>query len=203
MLVVGVVGPAGSGKSALLAELERLGAITIRADDASRELLRPGTELLEQVLGVFGSRFRRDDGTLDRAALGELIFRDEGLRERLDELTHPAMLGWLRKRLERLREADASDRIVAVEAAVLDRMGGRKLVHCCVLVTAPAETRIRRLTARGLSEETARGLVELHRKLGLDGPVADHVVDNAGSRAELRRSAERLWGELRGSLHRH
>ena len=194
MVILGVVGPVGSGKSALLEELERCGAATVRADDVSRELLQPGTDLLAQVFTEFGARFRRPDGTLDRAALGELVFRDEEARERLERLTHPAMLAGLRERLADFRAA--GHQVAALEAAVLDRMGARDLVDCAVLVTAPAEERIRRLVAAGLAPEEARRRVELHRALGLETPLCDYVLDNGGTVAALRAQARELLGKV-------
>jgi dephospho-CoA kinase len=104
------------------------------------------------------------------------------------------MLAGLRERLADLRAA--GHRVVALEAAVLDRMGARDLVDCAVLVTAPAEERIRRLVAAGLAPEEARRRVELHRALGLETPLCDYVLDNGGTVAALRAQARELLGKV-------
>jgi len=192
---VGLIGPIASGKSVVLESLARCGAATIRADEVSRELLRPGSEHLEAVIEAFGGEFLAADGSLLRGKLGELIFRDAGAREKLNRLVHPAMVADMRKRIEQCAQEGAS--VVVVEAANLVEMGGRGLVDRLVMVTAPREERVRRLMARdGLSRPEAEQRVRVHEQMGIEEPVADYVIETSGSETDTEKRAERLWREL-------
>ena len=136
MLVVGLIGPIAAGKSVVLDELERLGALGVRADDVSRELLAPGSELLERVIAQFGEQYRGDDGGLDRRALGKLVFADPAARERLEGVIHPAMVARMTELIEKDRARGGGPEVMVIEAANLPQMGGVGLADVIVQVTA-------------------------------------------------------------------
>ncbi len=195
MLVLGIVGPIGAGKTEVLRLLEEHGARTVAADALSREVLATGQPALEQVREAFGEEFLDAAGNLQRRKLGDLVFRDEAARLRLDAIVHPAMTAALRARLEQWRCEGVS--VAVVESAVLDEMGARPLVDRVLLVTAPETTRLQRLRDRdGMGAEEARQRLETHHRLGLDRPVADYVIENDGDRDELRARVEHLWRQL-------
>lgn len=195
MVVIGLVGAIGAGKSEVLRLLEARGARTVAADELSREVLAPGQPALRQVREAFGEEFFDAAGNLQRRQLGDLVFRDEAARLRLDAIVHPLMTAALQRRLEAWRAAGVA--VAVVEAAVLDEMGARPLVDTVVLVTATPAVRLARLQARdGMPEAEARRRLEAHQRLGLGAAAADHVLDNSGSRAELAQRVEQLWGEL-------
>ncbi len=197
MLVVGLIGPIAAGKSVVLDEMERLGAVGLRADDVSRELLAPGSALLEQVIAEFGEQYRADDGGLDRRALGELVFADPLARGRLERLVHPAMLARMAELIENQRARAHRPEVMVIEAANLPQMGGLGLVDMTVQVIASPETRVRRLMTRdGVSEEHARSLVTLHDELGIGRFPADYEVSTEGDVRSTREAVQRLWGEL-------
>jgi len=195
MVVIGIVGPIGAGKTEVLRLLEEHGARTVAADAMSREVLATGQPALEQVREAFGEEFFDAAGNLQRRKLGDLVFRDEAARRRLDGIVHPLMTAALRRRLEQWR--DEGVRVAVVESAVLEEMGARPLVDRVLLVTAPEATRLQRLRDRdGMGAEEARQRLEAHRRLGLDRPVADYVIENDGDRDELRAQVEHLWLQL-------
>jgi dephospho-CoA kinase len=197
VVVIGLIGPVAAGKSLVLAEMERLGAVTIRADDVSRALLAPGQPLLDAVFAAFGERYRRPDGSLDRRALGQLIFSDEEARARLEGILHPAMVARMAEMITAERERPCPPPAVVVEAANLAPMGGLKLVDVTVMVTAERETRVRRLMARdGMTRAEAEALVNLHEALGLEAFPADYVLVNDGDEADLRTAVQRLGRAL-------
>lgn len=197
MVVIGLIGPVAAGKSVVLAELARLGAWPIRADDVSRELLAPGQPLLDAVLAAFGGQYRRADGSLDRSALGKLIFRDQEARARLEGILHPAMVARMAELVALARGQTPPPPAVVIEAANLVPMGGLDLVDVTVLVTAERETRVRRLMAReGASRADAEALVGLHETLGLEDFPADCVLVTDGDERATRCAVQRLWGTL-------
>lgn len=197
MVVIGLIGPVAAGKSVVLSEFKRLGAVGIRADEVSRRLLTPGSALLAKVIEEFGEQYLLPSGELDRRALGELVFGDAVARERLERLIHPAMVAYLRQWVEQQSRRCPQPPAVVIEAANLVEMGGLDLVDVTVQVTAPAQMRVQRLMARdGVSERYARSLVALHEELGIGHFNADYEISTAGDLEETRRAVERLWGEL-------
>jgi dephospho-CoA kinase len=192
MLVIGIVGAIGAGKTEVLRLLGELGACTVAADELSREVLAPGQPALRLVREAFGEEFFTAEGQLNRQALGNLIFRDEAARRRLDDLLHPLMTDLLRQRLEQWRQAGVA--VAAVESAVLEEMGARPLVDALVLVQAPEPVRLQRLVDRGqLTEEEARRRLAAHERLALGQAAADFTMTNDGNRELLRKQVEHLW----------
>ncbi|MGC9320356.1 MAG: dephospho-CoA kinase, partial [Armatimonadota bacterium] len=173
MVVVGIIGPIASGKSVVADELERLGAAVIRADEVSRELLQPGSELLAEVIEEFGDEFLTDDGSLDRPALGAAVVEDDEARRRLERIVHPAMVRRVAEVLEETRTAGGAP-VAVIEAANLVEMGALPLVDVTVMVTAPREERIRRLMLRdGMGRARAERFVNLHERMR----IGEHCTD--------------------------
>jgi len=195
MLVIGLVGAIGAGKSEVMRLLEGLGARTVAADELSREVLAPGQPALAEVRAAFGDDYFDATGALQRRKLGERVFQDEAARRRLDAIVHPHMTAALQRRLAQWRAAGVG--VAVVESAVLEEMGARPLVDRVVRVTAPFAVRLARLMARdGSSEAEARRRLDAHHRLGLEAPPADYEIENAGDRAQLRTRVEHLWAEL-------
>ena len=195
MTTLGVIGPIASGKTLVLEALARLGAATLQADDASRALLQPGWPELQAVVAEFGSDLLHADGTLNRRALGDRIFADPAARERLEALLHPPMVEWLRAEIARLGNTAPAPVVIALEAAILDRMGARPLCDKVLLVTAARGARKARLVAKGLSPEQAEARLAVQDQMGLDGP-ADYVLDTSGPLAQTRAKVAVLWRRL-------
>jgi len=195
MTVIGVIGPIAAGKTVVMDELSRLGAATIRADEVSRELLEPGSDLLDEVIADFGESFRKEDSGLDRAKLGALVFEDDAARRRLERITHPAMVRRIAEKIEQMRATGVP--AIAVEAANLIEMGARPLVDITVMVDAPADVRLERLMRRdGLSRAEAKARLELHRRLGIAGHAADFRIDTSGDEQATRQQVQRLWRDI-------
>ena len=135
MLVIGLVGATGAGKTAVLRRFGELGARTVAADELSREVLAPGAPALRQVRDAFGDEYFDAQGHLLRKALGNLIFREEAARRRLDGIVHPLMTELLRARLAQWRREDVA--VAVVESAVLEEMGAAGLVDVLVREDAP------------------------------------------------------------------
>lgn len=199
MLVVGLIGPMGAGKSVVAQELGFCGAEVIRADDISRETLASGTDELAEVARVFGQVCLRDDGELDRRALGSVVFSDAQQRERLESIVHPAMVRRMAERLAELKRRQPPPRLVVIEAANLVQMRGLGLVDLTVMVTAPRDERLRRVMARdGLSSAEVQRRMVAQEEQGIGDFEADRVLVTDGDVAASREQAQRLYQELVG-----
>jgi len=191
--VIGLAGGIGTGKSTVAAILSELGAVVIDADRIGHDVYRPGSEGFRQVVDAFGAGVVAPDGTIDRRTLGSLVFADAAARARLNAIVHPLIARELALRVATARAADAR-RPIVVEAAVLVEVGWRGLVDRLWVVTAPRETAIARVMAtRGFER------AEVERRLAAQLPdaerrrVADVVIENDGSPAELRARVEAVW----------
>ncbi|MDI9583208.1 MAG: dephospho-CoA kinase [Acidobacteriota bacterium] len=197
MFVVGLTGPMGAGKSVVLGVFRELGAICLRADDASRELLSSDMRLLSEIRECFGDGVFRADGSLDRRRLAEVIFHDPAQRRRLEQITHPPMVSWLRDRLGELDRLAEPPRVVVIEAAILSHMGARGLVDVTVRVHAPLDECLKRIQERDrITPEQARARLALHEQLGLFAEDADYVLDTSGTEEQTRDRARALWSAL-------
>ncbi len=196
MIVIGLIGPIAAGKSVVLDEFRRHGAVTVEADSISRELLQADAPLLEEVVEEFGEQFVDAEGRLKRRELAEVVFADADARKRLEQIVHPAMVRWMSDfiRQHRIR---AETEVIAVEAANLVAMGALPLVDLTVLVTAPRETRLQRLINRdGLRSEEAERRLRLHDELEIDDFQADYVIDTGCSEAFTRAIAKQVLSDI-------
>lgn len=193
MLRVGLTGGIGSGKSEVSRRLTSLGAVLVDADAAAREVVEPGTPGLAQVVGEFGERILLPEGTLDRERLGSIVFADEEMRKRLNAIVHP-LVG---QRMQELVEGAPPEAIVVYDVPLLAENDLAALYDLVVVVDAPVEEQVRRLTARrGMSEEAARARIAAQATRERRRAIADHVIDNSGSLEALAAQVDELWGEL-------
>ncbi len=193
MLKVGLTGGIGSGKSEVARRLAGYGALIIDADQIAREVVEPGTPGLAQVVGQFGTAVLATDGTLDRQALGEIVFTDAELRVRLNGIIHP-LVG---ARIRDLEQGADPDAIVIEDIPLITENDMAGFFDLVVVVDVPPRLqeerliRDRELTA---AQVAARMAAQASREQRL--AIADIVLDNSGSLAELDRQAGDLWAEL-------
>ncbi len=193
MLRVGLTGGIGSGKSEVARRLARYGALIIDADQIAREVVEPGTPGLAQVVGQFGTSVLGKDGALDRQALGEIVFADAELRGKLNGIIHP-LVG---ARIRELEQGAGPDAIVVEDIPLIaenDMAGFFDLV--VVVDVAPRVQEERLVRERELTRDqvAARMAAQASREQRL--AIADIVLDNSGSLAELDREVGELWSEL-------
>jgi dephospho-CoA kinase len=195
MLVVGLTGGIGAGKSTFAALLAERGAQVIDADALGRDALRPGRPAWHSVVDQFGEEILAP-GTMqvDRKLLADIVFKDRGKLAALNAIVHPVIFAGIADDLERLRRTDA---IVVLDAALLVETGLDSVVDVMVLVVAPEQARKRRLeSSRGMSfaESTSRMRAQSRADEMIEG--ADIVVSNDGSLEDLAAEAERVWAKL-------
>jgi len=193
---VGLTGNIASGKSAVAAAWQRLGAPIVDADLLARQAVAPGTLGLRAVRAAFGPDVVDAEGALDRAALRRLVFADAAARRRLEGIVHPEVAR-LRAEAE-ARLARAGARIVVHAIPLLYEVGAEGTLDLVVLVDAPEAVRLERLLRdRALPEAEARAMIAAQQPAQAKRARADLVIDNDGTLAQLAAEAERAWAEIR------
>ena len=192
MLVIGLTGGIGTGKSEVARLLESLGAAPINADQIGHEAYTPHSETWNLVVDAFGEGILQESGEIDRRALGGIVFSDPEEMAKLNAIMHPQMASIVTDRIDSLRGDGA--KVVVVEAAVLFEAGWETLVDEVWSTDSPVETVVQRLqAARGISPEEARKRIDSQMDREERLGRSDVVVDNSGDVARLERTVRELW----------
>lgn len=203
MLTVGLTGGIGAGKSSVSALLAARGAVVVDADLLARQAVAPGTPGLAAVQREFGPQVLLPDGSLDRPALGRVVFSDPHALARLNAVVHPVVRELTKRAVEAARAADAEVVVHDVPLLVENGLHGAGLYDAVVVVAARPETQLDRLVRqRGMSEPDARARVAAQAPLADKLAVATHVVHNDGVREELEPQVDALWADLRARAQR-
>lgn len=196
MVVIGLTGGIGAGKSTVAAMLAERGAMVIEADAVVRELQQPGRPVFEAMVERFGPGALAADGTIDRSAVARLVFTAGGepARRELEAIVHPAVATEVR---ERLATVAGTDRVVVYDVPLLveaDRSG----FAAVVVVDVDPEVAVCRLVEqRGMAEADARARIANQTTRPARVAAADRVIDNSGTPDELRARVDELWPWLR------
>lgn len=201
MKVIGLTGGIASGKSTVARMLEECGAVVIDADQLAREVVAPGEPALESIIATFGARFINPDGTLNRIALGKLVFADPISRLRLEAITHPAIRRMAYERLASLRQAGAP--VVVYMAALIVEANADSLIDEIWVVCVDMETQIKRLMQRdGINREEALQRVAAQMPMKEKRRYGKVIIDNSGSLSETERQVREAWErEIRGPVN--
>jgi len=199
MYLIGLTGGIASGKSLVSTRLAELGATIVDADVLAREVVEPGTDGLAQIARHFGPEVLLADGTLNRQALGAIIFADPEQREKLNSITHPAV--WRRAR--ELFDQAAADEVVVYDVPLLvEGAKGRQLdFDLIAVVDASAETRLQRLVQlRGMTREEAGHRLNSQASDAERLAVADVVIDNNGTVEATLEQVDALWAKAQRAV---
>ena len=200
MLVVGLTGGIGSGKTVVTRMFEDEGAHIIDFDYLARLIVEPDKPAWKDIVDYFGMGILLLDGTLNRSALAKIVFSDDKSRKVLEGFTHPRIFEKRDALLETIREQDPSS-IVIIDFPLLFELGLRKEVDKVILVYVPRDVQLERATKRdGLSPE------EVEKRLNAQVPIAekrslsDFVIDNSGNLKHTRDQVRKVMRELRELL---
>lgn len=194
MLLVGLTGGIGSGKSTVARLLEKRGAVVFDADLLAREAVEPGTPGHAAVIERFGADVLAPGGELDREALASIVFADPSARRDLEEIVHPEVRRLFAEGSEAYRDTDS---VVVFSAPLLVETGMHTAFEVLVVVSATVATQIERLMhQRGMSEPSIRARIDAQAPLEDKAAAADFLVDNEGSLDELESQVEQLWNDL-------
>jgi len=190
VLMVGLTGGIGSGKSAVARLLADHGAVVIDADRLAREVVAPGTDGLAEVVAAFGDGVLGPDGGLDRPALGRLVFGDPAARERLEKIIHPRV----RARTAELAAAAPPGAVVVNDVPLLVEAGLAGGYRLVIVVQADRELRMRRLADdRGMSREEAASRIAAQATDERRRAVADVLIVNDGTLDDLAARVDEVW----------
>jgi dephospho-CoA kinase len=201
---IGLTGPIGCGKSTVARWLADLGAVVIDADSIARDVTEPGTPAAAAIAGDFGEEVLAADGTLDRRALGQIVFRDPAALARLEAIVHPAVRPVIVAGMA-AAERDGAPAVV-VEAIKLVEGGLAELCDEVWLVTCSRESQLARIVARGSGRALDRGDAEarIAAQSGLTDrlrPRATRVIETSGSLDATRATVQGAWdAALRGRV---
>ena len=190
MLLIGLTGGIGSGKSTVSARFADRGAVVIDADAVVREVQAPGEPVFEAMVERFGPGIVAPDGTLDRQAVADLVFNDAGALADLNAIVHPVVGGEIARRLE---AAAATDDVVILDVPLLVESGRDDLAAMIVVDVDPDLAVARLVQHRGFTEADARA--RMARQVTREDRLAkaDRVIDNSGTLAELAPQVEATW----------
>ena len=191
MLVLGLTGGIGSGKSTVSALLAAKGAVVVDADEVVREQQRPGTPVFDAMVERFGPGIVGGDGMLDRAAVADIVFADPKALEDLNNIVHPAVGAAIARRMEALSSTDA---VVVLDVPLLvEASRGYPLAGLIVVDVDPDIAVERLVMQRGMTEEDARSRMSRQASRAERRARADVVIDNRGTPSDLARQVDAVW----------
>jgi len=188
MLIVGLTGGIGAGKSTVGNMFAQLGALVIDADQLARQAIEPGSIGFDEVVAEFSEEILTD-GDIDRQKLGSVVFKDSGKRKALEAIIHPKVRDLFAAKVNSLNPDD----ILIYEIPLLVESGAQKKFDFIITVESDIENRLDRLFERGLSEEDAERRIAAQASQEEREAVADCVIVNDGDRAELFAEVARIW----------
>lgn len=201
-VIVGLSGGIGSGKSTVSAMLEKLGATLVDADAIVHQLQAPGSPMLAAMAEAFGSAVIREDGSLDRGAVAQIVFRDEDARVRIGQIVHPPVIAEMMRRAAKARDEGVPVVVLDIPLLFEGRKSGRGSgavmgFETTIAVWVPPDQQIERTVARdGCSREEAERRVAAQMPIDEKRDMADHVIDNSGSIDDTERQVSALYEKL-------
>jgi len=193
MLLVGLTGGLGSGKSTVARMLQERGAVVLDADVFARDAVRAGSEGFVAVVRRFGEEVVGPDGELDRAQLAGIVFADRSALDDLEAIVHPEVRRML---VDALQAELDTDHVVVLVNPLLIEMGTHRDCDVVVVVSTESETQVARATGRGMDEADVRARIAAQLPLDERARHADVLLDNEGSLEDLDREVSVLWANL-------
>ena len=190
---VGLTGGIASGKSTVAETLVELGAVIVDSDKIAREVVAAGTPGLAAVVEEFGATVLTADGELDRAKVGEIVFADEGARERLNQIVHPLVGA---RSAEQEEVGRATGALVVNDIPLLVEVGYAPFFDEVIVVDVPVETQVERAVGRGMSEPEVRARIKAQASREDRLAAATYVIDTTGTLDELRIRVREIYDAL-------
>ncbi len=189
---VGLTGGIGAGKSTVADMFSKLGAVVIRSDELSRQVIEPNTPGFQKVLSRFGNQILQENGSIDRQKLAQIVFNDKSALKDLEDIVHPLV----RSKTNEMIDAQTQETIVVNEIPLLLEKNMENLFDFLVVVVSSEKNRINRLIKRGLSEEEAKKRMALQVSDEIRKSSADFLISNDGNLEQLQADVSKVWQTL-------
>lgn len=194
---IGLTGGIATGKSTVAALLVERGALLVDADQVAREVVMPGESALEAVASKFGQAVLHSDGTLNRPALGKIVFNNQDLLAQLEGILHPAIRMRMQQRIKQYA-VEYPERLIVADIPLLYETEQQSLYDGIMVVYVPQQQQLERLMQRNsITEEEANRRISLQMDIEEKKRRADWVIDNSGTIAETTRQIDAYWKSLR------
>lgn len=194
MKLIGLTGGIGSGKSTIARRLAEHGAHIIDADQVAREVVKPGTPALSEIAALFGAHVLSSDGSLDRGALGDIVFANPAKRLQLNDIVHPAV----QKRTKELFSQAPNDAIVVYDVPLLVETQNEYSFEEIIVASAPEAIRVERLMEhRGMLESEAVARIDSQASEEERLKIASVVIDTSGDITHTYSQVDALWSQLK------
>ena len=202
MIIVGLTGSVGTGKSTVSNFFRELGAYIIDWDELAREVTRPHLKAWEKIVEYFGKDFLNEDLTINRKKLAEVVFSDREKVAKLNQIVHPEVIKEDERITNEIKNLDP-DALIIKDIPLLFELTSPIFVDKAVVVSTSEQTQLRRLEKKGMSRKDAQSRIKSQLPLAEKIQSADFVIDNDGSLEETKRQVEELYSLLRkGEQHR-
>lgn len=192
-MIIGLTGGIASGKSTIAKMLVERGALLVDADQVAREVVLPGESALEAIASLFGQAVLLPDGSLNRKALGEIVFQDKASLAQLEAITHPAIRASMQHRIHTYEEK-YPERLIVADVPLLYETKQQHLYKGVMVVYVPEEIQIARLMERSsFTKSEAERRVSLQMNIEQKRELANWVIDNSGTLEETSRQIDQFW----------
>lgn len=194
MIVIGLTGNIGSGKSSVAAYLRTLGARIVDTDQVARQVVEPGSPALVELVAAFGPGILNPDGTLNRTRTAEIVFNEPRARDILNKIIHPRIMAYAADCIKRYRKQEPPVPALVIEAPLLIEVGMQHMVDEVWVVVADEETMLQRVTCRdGVEVGHAKGRLAAQMPQAEKVRHAHRVIDNNGDPENFKIQVDRLW----------
>jgi dephospho-CoA kinase len=194
-MIIGLTGNIGSGKSTVARQLKNHGAMVIDTDQVARDIVKPGEPALKEIVSHFGAKVLQKDGTLNRRALADIVFKDVNSREKLNNIMHPRILQKVEEAVTRYRQNRGPKApALVIEAPLLFETGLEKIVDEVWLVTVDMPVQVKRIMQRdNTGEEQARRRISSQMPQAEKIKKSDRIIDNSGSPEMTAKAVSEIW----------
>lgn len=199
VVIAGLTGGIATGKSTVSAIFRKLGACIIDADKVAREVVEKGTPAWKEIKEFFGDGVLNPDGSVDRAKLGSIVFRDESKRKRLEGIVHPRVFEEIEKQIYEIKK-ETKDAIIILDIPLLIESGYQIKVDKVIVVYAGEKEQVSRLSKK-ISAEDALKRIMSQMSIDEKKKFADYIIDNTGSVEETEAQCRKIFEEFKGLRH--
>lgn len=195
MVVIGLTGGYGTGKSTVAAMFQELGAVVLDADRITHKLMEPKKLVWRRIIDAFGDSALNEDATINRKQLAEIIFKDSDKRLQLESIIHPQVIKYIKRQLHQIKGKPKIKAIV-LDVPLLIEAGAEDMADVIVVVTASPEVQQERLLEKYGSQERISGRIKAQMDMSAKVALADHVIDNSDGVENTRTQVRNLWNKL-------